>query len=112
MITKNFFTVKYVKNINTKSSLAISTTHIGTESISRINNNHTDKTYTYINPEFDQVDALVERTVDDCEQFFLRFICKCVFVVKLIHETHATTSYFTLSNKFQNQYEQKIESMN
>ena len=71
-------------NINTKSSHIKSATHIEKEVISRINNNLTDKTYTYINPDFEKVDNLVEGAIDDCTKYFQRFIYKCEFVVKLI----------------------------
>ena len=42
------------KNINTKSSHIKSTAHMENEVISRINNNLTDKTYKYINPDFEK----------------------------------------------------------
>ena len=42
------------------------------EVISRINNNLTDKTYTYINPDFEKVDNLFKRTIDECTQHFHR----------------------------------------
>ena len=46
-------------NIITKSSHIKSATHIENEVISRINNNLTDRTYRYINPDFEKVDDLV-----------------------------------------------------
>ena len=71
-------------------------------------NNLTDETYTYLNPVFDQRDGLVERAIDDCTKYFNRFKYKCIFVTKCINQTHATT-YFTLSNKFENQNEELSE---
>ena len=41
-------------NINTKSSHIKSTAHIETEVVSRLNDNLTDKTHTYINPDFEK----------------------------------------------------------
>ena len=46
----------------TNSSHIKSTTHLENEVISRVNNNLTDKAYTYLNPEFDQVDGLVKKS--------------------------------------------------
>ena len=60
-------------NINTKSSLIKSAAHKENEVICRINNNLTDKTYTYINPDFEKVNKLVERAIDDCTNYFHRF---------------------------------------
>ena len=71
-------------NINTKSSHIKSAAHIESEVISRINNNLTDKTYTYINPDFEKVDNLVERAIDDCTKYFHRFKYNCEFVVKIM----------------------------
>ena len=70
-------------NNNTKSSHIKSQAHIENEVISRINNNLTDKTYTYINPNFEQVDDLIKRTIDECTQHFHRFKYKCEFVIKI-----------------------------
>ena len=64
-------------NNNSKSSHIKSAAHIENEVISRINNNLTEKTYTYINPDFEQVDNLVERAIDDCTKYFHRFKYKC-----------------------------------
>ena len=97
-------------NINTKSSYIKSAAHIENEVISRMNNNLTDKTYTYINPDFEKVDHLVQRAIDDCTKYFHRFKYKCVFVVKFNHATHGTTNYFTITNNFTNQYEELNES--
>ena len=97
-------------NINTKSSHIKSAAHIENGVISRINNNLTDKTYTYINPDFEQVDNLVKRAIDDCTQHFHRFKYKCEFFAKFNHATHGNTNYFTLTNKFKNQYEEINES--
>ena len=41
-------------NINTITSHIKSATHIGNEVNSRVNNNLTDKTYTQLNPVFEQ----------------------------------------------------------
>ena len=90
-------------NINTKSSHIKSAAHIENEVISRINNNLTCKTYTYINPDF-------ERAIDDCTKYFNRFKYKCEFVVKFNHATHGTTNYFTITKKFKNQYEELNEA--
>ena len=60
-------------NNNTKSSHIKSAAHIENEVISRINNNLTDKTYTYINPDYEQVDNLIKRTIDECTPQFHRF---------------------------------------
>ena len=89
-------------NINTKSSHIKSAAHIDNENFSRINNNLTDKTYTYLNPDFEQVDKLVKRAIDDCTQHFYRFKYKCGFVAKFTHATHGNTNYSTLTNKFKN----------
>ena len=89
-------------NINTKSSHIKSAAHIENEVISRINNNLTDKTYTYINPDFEKVDNLVKRAIDDCTKYFHGVKYKCEFVVKFNHATHGTTNCFTLINKFKN----------
>ena len=97
-------------NINTKSSPIKSAAHIQNEIISRINNNITDKTYTYINPDFEKVDNLVQRAIDVCTKYFHRFKYKCIFVVKFNHSTHGTTNYFTITNMFKNQYEELNEA--
>ena len=60
-------------NINTKSSHIKSAAHIENEVISRINNNLTDKTYTYINPDFEKVDKLIQRAIDEWIQHFHKF---------------------------------------
>ena len=52
-------------NIDTKSFHIKSATHIENEVVSRKNNNLTDKTNTYINPDFEKVDKLVERAIDE-----------------------------------------------
>ena len=46
-------------NINTKSSHIKSATQIESEVVFRKNINLTDKTYTYINPDFEKVDNLI-----------------------------------------------------
>ena len=97
-------------NINTKSSHIKSATHIENEVISRINNNLTDRTYRYINPDYERVDNLVKSAIDDCTKYFHRFKYKCEFVVKFNHATHDTTNYFTITNKFKNQYEEIREA--
>ena len=96
--------------INTKSSHIKSAAQIQNEVISRINNNLTDKAYTYTNPEFEKVDNLVERAIDECTKYFRRIKYKCEFVVKFNHATHGTTNYFTITNKFQNQYDELNEA--
>ena len=60
-------------NINTKSSHIKSATHIENEVTSRKNNNLTDETYTFINPDFEKVDNLVKTAIDDCTKYFHRF---------------------------------------
>ena len=97
-------------NINTKSSHIKSATHIENEVISRINNNLTDRTYTYINPDFEKVDNLVQRAIDDCTKYFHRFKNKCVFVVNFNHASHGNTNYFTITNMCKNQYEELHEA--
>ena len=79
-------------NINTKYSQIKSAAHIENEVVSRINNNLTDETYTYINPHFEQVDNLIEKTIDECTQQFHRFKFKCEFVVKVNHAKHGNTN--------------------
>ena len=61
------------RNNNTESSHIKSVTHIENEVISRINNNLTDKTYTNINPNFDQADKLFKSAIDECTQHFHGF---------------------------------------
>ena len=61
------------KNMNTKSSHIKYAAHLENEVISRINKNLTDKTFTYINPDFEQIDSSVKATVDECTQHFHRF---------------------------------------
>ena len=97
-------------NINTKSSHIKSTAHIESEIISRINNNLTDRTYTYLNPDFAKVYDLVKRAIDDCTKYFHRFKYKFVFVVKFNHATHGTINYFTITNMLKNQYEEINEA--
>ena len=66
-----YFEVSYRdKNIIPKFSTNKSTTHEEKEVISRINNNLTDKTYTNVNPEFNQVDGLIKRATDGCGKNF------------------------------------------
>ena len=59
--------------INTKSSHIKSAAHIENEVIPRINNNLTDETYTYINPDFEKVDYFFKRAIDECTQNLHRF---------------------------------------
>ena len=92
-------------NGNTKSSQIKPRSHKENETIYRLNNNRTDKTYTHFNPDFEQVDELVERTIDDCRQHFRRYKYKYVFVVNLSHATHGTTNYCSITDRFENQYE-------
>ena len=97
-------------NINTKPSHIKSAVLKENEVISRINNNPTDKTYTYINPDFEEIDMLIKRAIDECTQLFHRFKYKREFVVKFNHAAHGNTNYFTLTNKFKNQHEKVNES--
>ena len=97
-------------NIITKSSHIKSAAHIENEVISRINNNLTDKTYRYINPDFEQVDNLIKRAIDECTQHFHRFKYKCEFVIKFNHATNGNTNYFTLTNMLKNQHEEANEA--
>ena len=60
-------------NINTKSSHIKSAAHTENEVISRINNNLTDETYTYINPDCERVDNLVKSAIDYSTKYFHRF---------------------------------------
>ena len=112
-IVKESGIVRHVKkdiNINTTSSHIKSAAHIENEVILRINNNLTDETYTYINQDFEKVDNLFNKAIDECTQHFHRFKYKCEFVVKLNHATHGNTNYFTLTNKFKNQHEEVNEA--
>ena len=61
------------------------------------NKNLLDETYTYLNLEFEQVDELLRRTIDDCTQCFHRFKYICALVVKFIKGSHNTTSYLELT---------------
>ena len=97
-------------NINTKSSHIKSALYIENEIISSINNNLTDRTYTYNNPDFEKVDNLVQRAIDDCTKYFHRLKYKCIFVVKFNHASHGTTNYFTITNNFKSQYEKLNEA--
>ena len=81
-------------NSNTKSSHIKFAAHIENEVISRINNNLTDKTYTYINPDFEKLDNSIKRAIDECTQNFHKFKYKCEFVVKLNQATHGNRNYF------------------
>ena len=96
--------------INTIFSQIKCTTHIEKEVIARIINNLTDESYTYINPDFEKVDNLIKKAIDECTQHFHRFEYKCEFVVKINHATHGNTNYFTLTNKINNQHEEVNES--
>ena len=87
-----------IKN-NTESSHMKFATHIKYEIIKRMSFNPTDKTYKYINPDFEQVDNLVTRAIDGCTKHFHRFKYKCVFVVKLNNATHGTTNFFIITKK-------------
>ena len=98
------------KNINTESSHIRSASHIENEVFSRINYNLTNKFYTYINPDFEQVDNLIKRAIDECTQNFHRFEYKREIVVKFNHATHGNTNYFTLTNKCKNQHEELYEA--
>ena len=97
-------------NIKTKSFHIKSAAHIENEVMSRINDNLTDKTYTYINPDFEKIDNLVKRAIDECTQDLHRFKYKCELNVELNHATHGNTNYFTLTNKFKNPHEEVNEA--
>ena len=97
-------------NINTKSSHIKSAAHTENEIISRMNNNLTDKTYTYINPDFGKLENLVKRAIDECTQHLHRFKYKCEFVEKFNHAIHGSTNYFLLTNRFKNQHEEVNEA--
>ena len=71
-------------NNNTKSSHIKSAAHLENEVVSRINNNLTEKTFTYINPDSEKVDNLFKRAINECTQHFHRFKYKCEFVENLI----------------------------
>ena len=58
------------KDIYTLNLPILNLQHIENEVVSRINNNFTDKTYTHLNPEFDRVDDLIRKAIDDCEKYF------------------------------------------
>ena len=77
---------------------------------SRVYDKLSDETYTYLNPQFDQVDGLVEKAIDDCEKHFQRYKWKWLFVVKFNHATRGTTNCFILANNFKNQYEELYEA--
>ena len=98
-------------NINTKSCHMKSVTLIQKEVFSRIKNNLTDKTNTYINPDLEQVDNLFKRDIDESTQHFHRFKYRCEFVVKFNHATHGNSKYFTLTNKFKIQHEEVNEAI-
>ena len=53
-------------NINTKSSQIKSITDTENEVFSKMKINFTDKTDTYLNPDFVQVDGSVKRAINDC----------------------------------------------
>ena len=83
--------------IITKSSPIKSTAHIGKQVTPRLNNNLTERKYTYLNPEVNRVDDLFTTVIDDCTKSFHRFKFECVFVVKFVHETDGTTVFFGFS---------------
>ena len=88
-------------NIITKSSPVESAAHIEKEVISKINNNLTDKIYTYINPDFEKVDNLFKGTIDECTHHFHRFKYKCEFDIEFNHATNGNTNYFYVNKKVQ-----------
>ena len=49
----------------TKSFHIKSAAHKESKVISRMKNNRTDKTYTNINPDFEKVDNLIKRAIDE-----------------------------------------------
>ena len=73
------------------------------EVLSRMNNNLSDKTYIYLNPESNEVNRLVKRAIDVCKQYFYRFDYKFVLVVNFFHQTVGTAS-FNLSNEVKKQH--------
>ena len=93
------------RNFIAKSPHMKSKSHIEYKSIYRINDNLTDKTYTHLKPDFEQVDVLVKRTIDDRIKYFHSIECESVIVARLTRATHDTTKNFTGTNSFQNQYE-------
>ena len=93
-------------NINTKSSHIKSAAHIENEVASRIFNNHTDKTYTFINPDFEQVDNLIKAAIDDGTKHFQRFDYNCEFVVESNHATQGNTNYFAITSGCKHQQEE------
>ena len=97
-------------NIDSKSSHIKSTTVMNKEVVSRTNKNLTDKSSTHLNPDFEQVNNLVKRAIDDCTQRFNSFEYECVFVVKINHATHGNINICTLTIEFKNQYEEVEEA--
>ena len=64
---------KDINNINTNFSHIKSATHTESEVISKTNINLTDKTCTYINPDFEKANNLIKKAIDECTQYFHRF---------------------------------------
>ena len=46
-----------------------------------------------INPDFEKVDNLVKRAIDDCTQHFHRYNYKCEFILKFTHATMAIQKF-------------------
>ena len=74
-------TCKKDLNIITKTSHFKSTILIENEVISRTNNHLSDRTFIFLNPEFDHLYGLVENTFDDCEKKIHGIKNKRVFIV-------------------------------
>ena len=92
---------KHLKN-KSKLSHINSDTQKENEVLYKLDNKLNDKTYTYFDQEFDQVDASGKRTIDGCIQKLRRFKKKCAFVIKTYyHPTCEIITYFTLPNNFQ-----------
>ena len=96
--------------INTKCSHIKSAAHIQNEVLSRKNNNLTDKTCSYNNPDVEQVNNLNKRVTDECAQHFYRYKYKCEFVVKLNHATHGNKNFFALKKRFKNKHKKLNEA--
>ena len=85
-------TCKLDDDFITKSSHIQSAALIENEVFSRINNSLRDKTNTYINPDFEQVDNLNRRAIDECTQHFHRFKNNCETDVKFNLATYSNTN--------------------
>ena len=68
-------------NIFTKPSHIKSDTHKEKEVFSRKNNTLAGEIYTYLNPQFDQVDDSLKGASNDRTKYLHRFKHKCVFFI-------------------------------